>query len=457
MRKWRFVGILVLFSSKSMAQSAAAISTSPTPNGDAMLAPPPPAHRVVQSWHDAMTLVRQNSTTLRQLAARTEAARAGSRQALAKALPSLIGNAGVSHHLLRGERSAAEAALVGPGYLPNSSTLWTASVALRVPVLNVDAWQSRSTARAVVEQTRLESSAAERTSVADASDAIVAVMTAERLAEVGRVALNGALTALELQRRKAEFGAANSLDLLRIEQEVALSRDQVIGADDDVLRAREALGAALGAEEPYGLAPSLTLDALLGNARESCRAGTDIAGRADVQAALESLNVAEHREHAVTSSYWPTLDAVSSLGYWSDTTTTVNNEHVTWTVGGMLQWTLYDGGFRYGARDERRAEVKAAREDVRAARREAGFDVVGTRRALQKSQARLQVAARTRDVTAEMARLARLAYAAGTGTSFDLVDTARRQREAELDYTIKEFAVVRARLAAVFALANCHV
>jgi hypothetical protein len=37
-----------------------------------------------------------------------------------------------------------------------------------------------------------------------------------------------------------------------------------------------------------------------------------------------------------------------------------------------------------------------------------------------------------------------------------LVETARRQREAEIDVTIKEFDIARAQLAALLALSNCN-
>jgi outer membrane protein TolC len=69
----------------------------------------------------------------------------------------------------------------------------------------------------------------------------------------------------------------------------------------------------------------------------------------------------------------------------------------------------------------------------------------------------LAVAARTREIAAETARLTKVAYLNGSGTSFDLVDTARRLREAELDYTVKEFDVLRAKIAALLALATCDV
>jgi hypothetical protein len=43
----------------------------------------------------------------------------------------------------------------------------------------------------------------------------------------------------------------------------------------------------------------------------------------------------------------------------------------------------------------------------------------------------------------------------GTGTSFDLVDTAKAQRAAELDLAVKEFQVIQAKLTAVLANSNC--
>ena len=48
-------------------------------------------------------------------------------------------------------------------------------------------------------------------------------------------------------------------------------------------------------------------------------------------------------------------------------------------------------------------------------------------------------------------------YAIASGTSFDLVDTAGRQRQAEIDLTVKEFELLRARVAAFLALASCNV
>jgi hypothetical protein len=45
----------------------------------------------------------------------------------------------------------------------------------------------------------------------------------------------------------------------------------------------------------------------------------------------------------------------------------------------------------------------------------------------------------------------------GSGTSFDLVNTAQQLRAAELDLAVKEFEVLRSKIAALLALSTCNV
>jgi outer membrane protein TolC len=440
-----------------------------------MLAAVPPATNVLQSWRDALRLLRQNSSTLRTLEAQQEVSRAQARQALAPALPTVTGTGAVTRQLLKGEtqvldstrtlQNAADGFVPGqplnivPVYdtvaLPTNATTWQAGLNLRVPLLALSAWHNRGTALRQIEVAKLNSKAAERVSIAAVADAVVTAVTAERLAEVSRVSLESVLSTLDLTKRRAGLGAASTIDVLRIEQEVSLSRGQVVTANDGVLRAREALGAALGSAEPYGVTPSIRLDELANDAKSSCQPA-DVLARADVRAAQASVQVAKHSEEGVSKTYWPTIDAVSSLTYWSPVSA-INNEHVTWSVGGVLNWTLYDGGLRYGTREQRTAETRIANEQLTEAKRRARLEVTQAFRAVRSSEATLSVAAKTREIAAETARLTKVAYLNGSGTSFDLVDTARRLREAELDYTVKEFDVLRAKIAALLALATCDV
>lgn len=431
---------------------------------DDMLAPVPPATNVLQNWRDALRLLRQNSSTLRTLQAQEDVSRAQARQALSPALPQVTANGGVTHQLLKGQRDFVVPVrdpnspfgwniASGTATVPDPATTWQAGLNLRVPLLNLSAWHERGTALDRIEVAKLDTKSAERLQIAGVANAVVTAVTAERAAEVSRVSLESALSNLDLYKRRAALGAASAIDVLRIEQEVSLSRSQVVAANDGVLRAREDLGAALGSPDPYGVTPNISLDQLAADAKTTCQPA-DVFARADVRAAQASVEVSKRNEEGVSRTYWPTIDAVSSLTYWSPVSA-INNEHVTWSVGGVLNWTLYDGGLRYGTREQRAAETRVANEQLREAKRVARLEVAQAFRAIRTSEANLVVAAKTRELASETARLTKLSYLNGSGTTFDLVDTARRQREAELDYTIKEFDVLRAKIAALLALATC--
>lgn len=438
---------------------------------DDMLAPVPPATNVLQDWRDALRVLRANSTTLKSLAAREDLARAQSRQALSGALPTLTGDARVNYQLLKGDYTAVDlpgtinsirndpvngGIVTTTSRIPDPALTWQAGLGLRVPVLALDTWHRRGTAEAAIDVAKLNTKASERILAGLVADSVVAAILSERAAEVSRVSLESALSSLDLYKRRAALGAASSIDVLRIEQEVSLSRAQVVAANDAVLRARETLGTTLGSSEPYGVTPNISLDTMAQDAKNTCRRTDDVMQRSDVLAAQGSVSLSKRNESEVSKTYWPTLDAVSNLTYW-DPESGINNQHVTWSVGGVLSWTLYDGGLRYGTKEQRVAETRIAQEQLNDAKRQARMEVTQAFRNLKVSQNQLVIAARTREIAAETARLSKVAYLNGSGTTFDLVDTAQKQRSAELDYTIREFEVLRAKIAAVLALSNCDV
>jgi outer membrane protein TolC len=136
------------------------------------------------------------------------------------------------------------------------SPLETGSIPIRPPPgtraelaragVRAKAWYDHGTAKDSIEATRLNSKELERQVLASVANSIVSVVTAERLAEVSRVSLKSALSTLDLNKRREALGASSALDVLRAEQEVQLARGQVVSADEGLLRAREALGLALG-------------------------------------------------------------------------------------------------------------------------------------------------------------------------------------------------------------------
>jgi multidrug efflux system outer membrane protein len=315
------------------------------------------------------------------------------------------------------------------------------------------AWYDHGTAKRAIETTRLEQHEVERQVVAAVADAIVNAVTGERLAEVTRVSLRSALSTLDLNKRRAALGASSTLDVLRAEQEVERARLQVVTADESLLRTRESLGEALGSSEPWGVRPEIRLDTLGKDARTSCKQVGNVQERPDILAAKSNVDLVARQKGSVDWSFWPTVAATSDLTYYG--AEGANRLHFSWQIGAVLNWTLYDGGLRYGQSDEAAANLRVAREELTQARLNAELDVNRAFRSVKVADASLAVSSRQRDISAETARLSRIAYMNGSGTSFDLVDNARLLREAELDLTIKEFAVLRARVAAMLALASC--
>ncbi len=78
-------------------------------------------------------------------------------------------------------------------------------------------------------------------------------------------------------------------------------------------------------------------------------------------------------------------------------------------------------------------------------------------RAVQVAESQLAVSNTSRDVALENARIAQLRFLNGTGTSFDMTETQGAARRAALDVTVKEFQLLRARIAAFLAMASCDI
>lgn len=424
---------------------------------DPMLSPPPAPDNVLRSWREALHLVRTRSTSLRAAEAQVSAAAADARLSLSRAYPSLSATGSYRRHLLFG--NGLNLTPEGPEInvrIPDPAALWAAGLSFRQPLLAPRTWHEAETLELSARALEHRVNNAERLVLAQVADTIVAVVTAERLAEISRVALQSSLFTLDLTRRRALLGAGNRVDVLRAEQEVELNRAQLVNANETLRRSREALGMALGYPEAWGVTQEIKLDELARDARLVCSPVDDVDERSDVRGARADVQVAERR---VETSDWvlaPTLDLVSDLNY-STSPTTANGTPTTWTIGALLTVPLYDGGARHAERNAASARADISRQSLIDTRRTAQLEVAQAVRSVQVAEQNLEVSRRSRDLAAETARLARLSFVNGQATSFELVDAARRHQQAELDLAVKEFDVVRARLVALLARANCDV
>lgn len=422
---------------------------------DAMLEPMEvPAH-VLGSWQQALQLIRKRSTSIATARARIAEANARSRQALSNALPVVSANGSVNRALLfaTGSTVLGQGGLTNNVRLPYPPTVWNAGVSLRQPIFDLRSWYDVKTADAAIDAAETSAEDVERLALGALADTIVSVITAERLAEVSRVSLRSNLSLLDLTQRRTRLGAASAVDVLRAEQEVASSRSDVVEADESVRRAREALGMALGYPEAWGVTPNINVDALAADAQSVCSPLSDPEQRSDVRAAKLNVEVSERAAESVSYGAAPTLDVVSDFSYTTDPRSARPSQ---WSIGAVLTVPIYDGGRLGAERDINVANASVARQQLTDVVRVARLEAVQAQRAVVVAESNFAVSRQARDIAGESARLSRIAFVHGTGTSFDLVESAQRQRLSEIDVTIKEFEVVRARIAALLALSNCN-
>jgi multidrug efflux system outer membrane protein len=412
---------------------------------DPMLVPVPDAQSQLASWKDALAKVRTQATALRIAQAQITQARGTSQQALAAALPRLTASGTYNRALITSDQ---------PQNVVFPYDNLQGGLDLRVPVINVPAWHNVGTQHEREKAAELNSRDQERILLTSVAQNAVTVITTTRISETTRVSLASALSALNLTQRRAALGAASAVDVLRAEQEVAASRANIVQADENLRQARENLGVALGDSVPWGVGDSVHIEDLRSVAQAYCKPLNDLNERTDIKAAQKSMDAAKRDKKLVDYQFLPTLDLVGNV--------IVNREdrppsgkNVNAAVVAQLTWLLYDGGTRYGQKKIAEGSATIAEQNLVQARRNATISTGRADRGILVAEANLEVSTRARDLAKENARLTRLAFINGSGTSFDLVQQAGLLRTAEIDLLVKDFGVYQARIAAYLQKANC--
>lgn len=423
---------------------------------DPMLQPIARPRVEISTWEQALQHVRARSTDLRLAAAQVASAEAQARVALAGALTTLNGTGTYTHNLITNE--TLQFTQSGGGITTGSvrtpfPDFVTGSLLLTQPVLALRAWYAIGTAKRNETVAELTLEDTKRTIALNVANAIVAVVTAERVAELNRVGLLNALTRLELANRRSTLGSGTGLDVIRARQDVETSRATLVQGDESLRQARESLGLALGIPEQVGVPSTIDLNGLESSARSTCKVANRIDDRADIASLRERVEVQHRLINDVKLQFAPTVDFRSGIN-----TTTVNtgaSPNTTWNIQGVLTVPIWDGGIRYGNMRDARAKEYAAEQNLEAAKRTATVEVERARRGVSVAEDRRRVANQTRDLAAENDRLTRTAYLEGRGTSLELVTAAQALREAEIQLAVRDFDLVRARVAAILALSIC--
>jgi len=426
-----------------------------------MLAPPPAAPRSIGSWDEALALIRAQSPDYLSSAETVDRASAQRRIALAAVLPVVQAQGTYTHELLSPLRATLAGYAPGTGgmgavmpfpVVTPPADVFTVGGTVSWSVINPRGIYGVGTADRAIEAAQLSFEDRRRQIAAAVVDAMLATLAATRVAELNRVGLRASLERLALARARLQYGQGTELDVDRAMQDVASARSALISGDESLLKAREALGVALGSRTPLSPPEGADLESFEAAVARTCKLNDDIERRPDVAAARARVEIAERAVRDAELMFAPTLGLSSSLQYSNQPVLAPNT---AWSVGATVNLPLYDGGVRYGALRDGRAALEQARQALVSTRLEAVVASVQARRAVGVLGRTRDVAREQRDLAARIDARTRDGYAKGLGTSLDLVISAQALRQADIDLAILEFQVDDARANAVLVDAEC--
>jgi outer membrane protein TolC len=424
---------------------------------DPMLTPAPPASRQVGSWEEALGLVREHSTDLRIAEANVQRAEGRWRQALSVLLPNARVSVGAALDVLNPDTPVGLTGVpisVQPGSDRRpTAPLGTGTMSVTQSLVDVSAWRGLASASAAEDGARASFQDVRRRLTLGLGRTLVATVAAERAAELNRVGLRRALERAALAQRSFELGAGTQLDVVRVRQDVEVARQTLISGDEQLRRAREALGLSLGFPQEVGVSPSFQLQGLVDQTRATCTPLKALSERPDLEAARANVESARDSRRQASAGYLPTLGLNSAVN--ALTTEPGPGRVATWSIAAVLSVPLWEGGLRGGLVRERAGLERQAAETLERTRRDVEVEVARARRSVEVAGSLVKTAAESLELATKTDQLTRRAFEVGRGNSLELVQSGAALRQAELSLALREFELVQARLDAFLTEARC--
>ena len=410
-----------------------------------------PATRTLPGWQGVWSELDKSSIDLRIALAEIERAEAATRIAWGAALPTLTGFGTLTHIPAGGSGSFSSIPSTG-----SSLDILQLQLVAAAPLINLRAWHQIGTQRELEAVARLSVADVRRRVGVALARAAVGIASAQRLAELNRIGLAASLERLLLTRKRLAAGVGDARDLVRAEQDVAAARALIPSADESLRQAREGLATVLAIPGDVGIAAEpdvLEREIIAFCGAEAAPTDATTTKRIDVLLAERQIDVAERNVDDIALKFVPTLTGQLSG---NATGLAFSGPFATgWTASAVLTVPFYDGGVRYGEMRDRKALVEEARARAVSAQVGALIEIAQARRSIDVAAEAQSSAREARDLAAEADRLARVAYAAGIGTNFDLIDAGRRLREADTQLVLRDLDLARARLALPFVEGRC--
>jgi outer membrane protein TolC len=408
---------------------AAAPTQAPRPSSEE--AAPRPASAQKLSFEEAMQRAMARNPTIEVAVEELRRADALVRQARATWFPTLNAN---------GTYTRIDADRVLSGRVIQGVDSLNANLTLTVPLIAPRQWMATNRAKESRELTRMTLTDTRRQLALSAGRAYLTVIGQRRVLESSEHARDTARAHEEFAKARLLGGVGNRLDAVRAARERASAEAKVENQTIALTRAQEALGVLVGEsgavdahDTALGAPPSLAV--ALGEAESK---------RSDVAVSKERVEYARRTVRDSYADYLPVLSGVFQPFYQNPATLTLPT--TGWQAQLLLTLPLYDGGLRYGLKQERDVLHEQAKSRLDAALRQARSEVRIAFEAVQRADEGLSRAREASKLAQEGLELAQLAYRAGATSNLEVIDAERSARDAETDAAVAEDTARQARL-----------
>jgi outer membrane protein TolC len=354
------------------------------------------------------------------------------REARAASMPILSGN---------GTYTRSDSDRVQAGTVLVARDELAANVQLTIPILATHSWAQWSQAKTGVDVAHASRREVERQVAAATARAYLAVVAQRRQIDNTQRALATARAHAEFTHTRFLGGVGNQIDDVRAGQQVATLQAQLAAAFDALARTREALGVLMGAERPVDALDEAPLPAPPSMPAALDRARSE---RPDLVLGQKRVRAAEQVKKDSWTDLMPTLSAQFEPFYQNPPLTTV--PQTGWQALLTLTVPFYDGGLRYGLKDERSALLAESRLAFDGAERQSKSDVRVALDEVRRAEESLRSAVDATNLAHNALDLVSTAYQAGATTNIEVIDAERQARDADTAMTIAEDSVRQARL-----------
>jgi outer membrane protein TolC len=303
---------------------------------------------------------------------------------------------------------------------------WSATGTLRVPLFVPTGWHNVKAAEANETSTKGQIDLARAQARSALASLAYGALALEEVVAAAERAIELAAQQAESAERRVQAGTAAPLDVLRAQAERVRRESDLARARADLERTRLSIGVLLGQAVVVRVtAPAETSDVV-----DTTSSAQALEQRPEFRVLEARAQAGEALLSSANARFLPQLHASGSV-FASDEPYPTGDK-TGWRVGVELTVPLYDGGLRYGKRDEAHAVVRAARLESAQKRLVVQQEVANAEREIAVAVERLRLAETRVRLARDAAASAQRSFVAGIASALDVLDANDKLFQAEV-------------------------